>query len=152
MAGKADFTPDEWATMQRALVGAPLLVAVSDGGRADLVIELGAIGTRLAEARAGHGSDLVHELADIGEARTGFHATMRAAEVEGPALEALRAATAMLAAKAPDELDSFKDFVVSLAKATAAAARSGPFALTGPLVSEAEAAAVDKIRAAIGMR
>ncbi len=31
MAGKDDFTPGEWATLQRALLGAPLLVAVSDG-------------------------------------------------------------------------------------------------------------------------
>lgn len=151
MAGKADFTQDEWATMQRALVGAPLLVAVCDGGRADLVIELGAIGQRLAQAHAGHGSELVHELADIGQARTGFSGTMSAAEVERPALDALRAATAVLAEKAPDELDSFKYFVLDLAKLTAAAARSGPFAAVGPLVSEAEARAVDKIKAAIGI-
>lgn len=152
MAGKAQFTPDEWATMQRALVGAPLLVAVSDGGRSDLLRELQAIGQRLADARAGHGSELVHELADIAGAQTGFHAKMRASEVEGPALEALRAAAATLLAKAPDELDSFKYFVLDLAKTTAAAARSGPFALAGPLVSEAEAAAVDRIEAALGLR
>lgn len=151
MAGKADFTPDEWATMQRALVGAPLLVAVADGGRADLLKELQAIGERLADARAGHGSQLVQELADIGGAQTGFHARMRRAEVEGPALDALRAATATVRAKAPDELDSFVYFVLDLAKTTAAAARSGPFALTGPLVSEAEAEAVDRVKAAIGL-
>ena len=102
MAGRADFTPDEWATMQRALVGAPLLVAVSDGGKSDLVTELQAIGERLAEARSGHGSELVHELADIASARTGFHAGMRPSEVEGHAVEALREAAATLAAKAPD--------------------------------------------------
>ena len=152
MAGKADFTPDEWATMQRALVGAPLLVAVSDGTRFDLVKELGAIGERLAEARSGHGSDLVHELADLRGAQTGFRATMSKAQVEGPALAALRAAIATLTEKAPDELDSFKYFVLDLAKHTAAAARSGPFAAVGPLVSEAEAVAVDKIKAAIGIR
>ena len=151
MAGKADFTPDEWATMQRAIVGAPLLVAVSDGGRADLRLELHAIGEKLAEARAGHGSELVHELADIADAQTGFHGRMRLSEVEGPALEALRSATAVLEARAPDELDSFRYFVLDLAKTTAAAARSGPFALTGPLVSEREARAVDRIKAAIGI-
>jgi hypothetical protein len=152
MAGKADFTPDEWATMQRALIGAPLLVAVSDGGRWDLGQELQAIGEKLAEARAGHGSELVQALADIAGARTGFHGKMRSHEVEGPALDALRAATATLEAKARDELESFRYFVLDLAKTTAAAARSGPFALTGPLVSEREAAAVDRIRAAIGIR
>jgi hypothetical protein len=151
MAGKADFTPDEWATMQRAIVGAPLLVAVSDGGTSDLRLELHAIGEKLAEARAGHGSELVQGLADIGGAQTGFHGKMRRAEVEGPALDSLRAAVATLESKAPDELDSFRYFVLDLAKATAAAARSGPFALTGPLVSEREAAAVDRIKAAIGI-
>jgi hypothetical protein len=149
MAGKGTFTPEEWATMQRAVVGAPLLVAVCDGGTADLRKELQAIAERLADARAGHGSELVHELADIRDAHTGFNGRMRAAEVEGPALEALRAATAAVATRAPDELDSFRAFVLDLAKAAAAAARSGPFALTGPRVSEAEAAAVDRIRAAI---
>jgi hypothetical protein len=152
MAGKADFTPDEWATMQRAIVGAPLLVAVSDGGTADLRLELHAIGEKLAEARAGHGSELVQGLADIAGAQTGFHGRMQLSEVEGPALEALRSATAVLEAKAPDELDSFRSFVLDLAKATAAAARSGPFALVGPLVSEREADAVDRIRSAIGLR
>jgi hypothetical protein len=77
---------------------------------------------------------------------------MRMSEVEGPALDALTAATATLRAKAPDELDSFRFFVLDLSKATAAAARSGPFALTGPLISSAEIAAVDKIKAAIGIR
>jgi hypothetical protein len=152
MAGKADFTPDEWATMQRAIVGAPLLVAVSDGGTADLRLELHAIGEKLAEARSGHGSELVQGLADIAGAQTGFHGRMQRSEVEGPALEALRSATAVLEAKAPDELDSFRSFVLDLAKTTAAAARSGPFALTGPLVSEREAQAVDRIKNAIGMR
>src|SRR5215472_8300257 len=106
MAGRADFTSEEWAVMQRAVVGAPLLVAVSDGGRWDL----------------------------------------------GQALDALSAAVATLRAKAPDELDSFRYFVLDLAKTAAAAARSGPFGLTGPLVSEREAAAVDRIKAAIGIR
>jgi hypothetical protein len=152
MAGKADFTPDEWATMQRAIVGAPLLIAVSDGGTADLRLELHAIGEKLAEARAGHGSELVQGLADIAGARTGFHGRMQRSEVEGPALEALGSAVATLREKAPDELDSFRYFVLDLAKTTAAAARSGPFALTGPLVSEREAKAVDRIRAAIGIR
>jgi hypothetical protein len=151
MAGKAEFTPEEWATMQRAVVGAGLLVAVSDGSRWDLEQELQVIGEKLAEARAGHGSELVEALADIGGAQTGFHGKMRAREVEGPALDALRSATATLRAKAPDELDSFRYFVLDLAKTTAAAARSGPFAAIGPLVSEREASAVDRIKAAVGI-
>ena len=76
MAGKTDFTPDEWATLQRALLGAPLFVAVSDGGRSDLVTELQVVRDRLQEVRDGHGSQLVHELADISGAHTGFSAQM----------------------------------------------------------------------------
>jgi hypothetical protein len=152
MAGKANFTPDEWATMQRAVVGAPLLVAVSDGGLSDLRLELHAIGAKLAEARAGHSSELVQALADIAAAQTGFHGRMNMSEVEGPALQALGSAVETLREKAPDELDSFRYFVLDLAKTTAAAARSGPFALIGPLVSEREAKAVDRIKAAIGIQ
>ncbi len=152
MAGRADFTPDEWATLQRALLGAPLLVAVSDGGRSDLVRELEAVRERLREARAGHGSQLVQELADVAGAHTGFNALMSRAEVEEPALEALRAAEGTLLAKAPYELDSFRLFVLGLSKETAAAARSHLFGLAGPRVSEAEAAAVDRIREALGLK
>jgi hypothetical protein len=151
MAGRADFTSEEWATLQRAMVGAPLLVAVSDGGRADLIKELQTVRDQLDEASSGHGSQLVQELADISGAQTGFHARMGRDEVEGPALDALRAATDTLRAKAPDELDSFKYFVVELSKATAAAARSHLWGLAGPLVSEAEVVAVDKIRGALGL-
>lgn len=137
--------------MQRALVGGPLLVAVSDGGRADLIKELQTVREQLEEARTGHGSQLVQELADISGAHTGFHARMTRDEVEGPALDALRAATRTLSAKAPDELDSFKYFVVELSKSTAAAARSHLWGLAGPLVSDAEVVAVDKVRSALGI-
>lgn len=151
MAGRADFTSEEWETLQRAMLGAPLLVAVSDGGQADLVKELQTVREQLDEARAGHGSQLVHELANLAGAHTGFHARMSRREVEGPALDALRAAVETLAARAPDELDSFKYFVVELAKATATAARSHLWGHAGPLISEAEADAVDRIRAALGL-
>jgi hypothetical protein len=151
MAGKADFTTDEWTTMQRAMVGAPLFVAVSDGNQYDLVKELALVREHLQEAREGHGSQLVQELADLGGAQTGFYARMNRAQVEGPALDALRAARVTLQAKAPDELDSFKYFVVELCKATAAAARSHLFGYAGPKISENEAVAVDKVRAALGL-
>ena len=151
MAGKHDFTPDEWATMQRALLGAPLLVAVADGGRTDLLQELAAIRDRLRDVREGHGSQLVEELADVAGAHTGFSAGMTRAEVEAPALEALRVAADLLQFKAPDEVDSFKEFVVELSTRTAAAARSHLFGLAGPRVSEAEAGALDRIKRALDL-
>jgi len=115
------------------------------------VTELEAVRGRLGEARAGHGSQLVQELADVAGAHTGFNALMSRDEVEGPALEALREAAATLRAKAPDELDSFRLFVLELSKETAPAARSHLFGLAGPRVSEAEVAAVDRIREARGL-
>jgi hypothetical protein len=151
MAGRADFTSEEWATMQRAVVGAPLLVATADGGRHDLVKELEVISRQLGEARARPASQLVAALADVREARSGFSATMSKEQVEEPALAALRSATAAIAARAPDELDSFQRFIVELATATAGASRSRLFGLAGPRVSEDEAAAMDQIRSALGL-
>jgi hypothetical protein len=151
MAGKADFTPDEWATLQRALLGAPLLVAVADGGRSDLLRELERLRDRLEDVSRGHGSQLVQELADVSGAHTGFSAGMTRAEVEGPALQALRVAADLLQYRAPDEVDSFKAFVLELAADVAGAARSHLFGLAGPRVSDAEASVVDRIRAAMDL-
>jgi hypothetical protein len=76
---------------------------------------------------------------------------MTAAEVEGPALEALRAAAAIVQAKAPDDAPAFRDFVIGLAEIAAGAAKTGGFLGIGAVtVSQPEAAAMAKIRAAVG--
>jgi len=62
------------------------------------------------------------------------------AEIESGTLEALRSAVSTLEAKAPDEVEAYKTFVLEVAEAVGKAAGGG---------EEAEAAAVEKIRSAL---
>jgi hypothetical protein len=149
MAGKGDFTAEEWDILQRALVGAALLVAAADGGKSDLGKELVVIAQQLRYAKATQGSHLVAELADLTNARTGFTASMSMTDIEGPTLDALRSAVATIAAKAEDELVPFKHFVLGLSEATARAARSRLFGLAGSRVSKPETAAINRIKEAL---
>jgi hypothetical protein len=49
MAGKSDFTEEEWETMHKGVTGAGLLMSVSDRGFLDSFKEAGALARHLAE-------------------------------------------------------------------------------------------------------
>jgi hypothetical protein len=138
MAGKADFTEQEWETLHKGVTGAGLLVSVSDRGFFDSFKEAGALAKHLAGARKDSSSQLVRELAET--RGTGFGVTSSPAEIEGETLEALRAAVATLESKAPDEAEAYKSFVLDVAQSVGEAAEGG---------SEAEGAVVEKIRSVL---
>jgi hypothetical protein len=137
MAGKSDFTEEEWEHMRKGATGAGLLVSVSDRGFFDSFKEASSLAKHLVEARAGE-SQLVRELADTRP--TGFGLTASPTEVENETLGALQASVATLRAKAPDELESYRAFVLELAESAGKAAGGG---------DQAEAEAVEKVRAAL---
>jgi hypothetical protein len=138
MAGKADFTDQEWETLHKGVTGAGLLVSVSERGFFDSFKEVGALAKHLAGARKDSSSQLVRELAE--KRGTGFGVTSSPTEIESETFEALRAAVAMLESKAPDEVEAYKSFVLDVAQSVAEAADGG---------SEAEGAVVEKIRSAL---
>jgi hypothetical protein len=138
MATRADFTEQEWDSLQKGVVGAGLLVSVSDRSFFDTFKEAGALGKHVAEAKKTSSSELVRELADV--RGTGFGVTSSPDEVEGGTLEALRAAKSTLQAKAPDELQPYRELVVGVATSVAEAAGGG---------DTAESATIDKIRSAL---
>jgi predicted DNA-binding ribbon-helix-helix protein len=138
MAGKADFTEQEWETLHKGVTGAGLLVSVSERGFFDSFKEVGALAKHLAGARKDSSSQLVRELAE--KRGTGFGVTSSPTEIEGETFEALRAAVAMLESKAPDEVEAYKSFVLDVAQSVAEAADGG---------SEAEGAIVEKIKSAL---
>ena len=74
------------------------------------------------------------------ERGTGFGVKSSPEEIESGALEALRTAVSTLEAKAPDEVEAYKSFVLEVAEAVGKSAGGG---------DEAEAAAVEKIRSAL---
>ena len=137
MAGKSDFTEQEWEQLRRGVTGAGLLVATSDRSFFDSFKEAASMGNFLAGSRNDE-SRLVRELTS--EHGTGFSFAESASEVETGAIEALRASAQTLRAKAPDELEAYRAFVLELARAVGKAAGGG---------DAAETAAIAKIEAAL---
>ena len=139
MAGTAEFTEREWESMRKGATGAGLLVSVSDRSFFDSFKEAGALAKHLIDARREASSEVVRKLAE--ERGTGFGLTASPDEVERETLEALRSSVATLQAKAPDELEAYRTFVVNIAESVARAAGGGDQAETGVLA---------KIRSALG--
>jgi hypothetical protein len=140
MATKADFTEDEWKALQQGVLGAGMLVSLSDPDFTDTFGEASAISKYLAEQHSSAGSELIREVAGI-RGRGGFGLTDSRDEVEAETLAALGSAKAALAAKAPEELDAYRELALGVAD-RAASAKSG--------LVESETAAIEKLRSALG--
>jgi hypothetical protein len=138
MAKKADFTEQEWEQLRKGAAGAGLLVSVSDRSFFDSFKEAGSLAKHLAGGRSDE-SELVRELA--GERGSGFGVRSSPEEVESDTLEALRGGVSTLQAKAPDEVEAYRSFVLEVAEAVGKAAGGG---------EGAEAATIEKIRGALG--
>jgi hypothetical protein len=138
MAGRADFTDEEWDALQKGAMGAGLLVSVSDRSFFDTFKEAGALAKHLAGARQQSESALVRELAE--SRGTGFGLTSSPQEIEAATLDALTSAMATLRAKAPEEADAYRQFVLDVAESVAGAAGGG---------EAAESGALEKIRSAL---
>ena len=137
MAGKADFTEDEWKELQQGVTGAGLLVSSAHRDFTDSFGEAKAVASHLAAHRTSE-SELVRDLA--GTHSTGFGLVASPKEVEG-VLGSLSSSVAVLEAKAPDEVGAYLELVLDVATA-AAEAKGG--------VADEESAAIEKIRAALG--
>jgi hypothetical protein len=137
MAKKSEFTEQEWEQLRKGVTGAGLLVSVSDRSFFDSFKEAGSLAKHLAGGRSDE-SELVRELA--GERGSGFGVRSAPQEIEGETVEALRGAVSTLQAKAPDEVEAYKSFVLEVAEAVSEAAGGG---------EAAEAATIEKIRAAL---
>jgi hypothetical protein len=138
MAKKSDFTEQEWEALQKGVVGAGLLVSLSDRGFFDTFKEAGALGKHVATAKQGASSELVREVADIHG--TGFGLTSSPDKVEQETLSALQTAKTTLESKAPDDLQPYRDLVIDVAQSVASAAPGG---------DAAESGAIEKVRSAV---
>jgi tellurite resistance protein len=138
MATKADFTDEEWKTLQKGVTGAGLLVSVSDRDFTDSFGEASALAKALGAERERSGSELIRELASA--RGTGFGLTASQQEVESDTLASLHSATETLAAKAPGEIDAYKALVLSVARAVAEA-KGG--------VTPVEAATLERLKEAL---
>ena len=139
MATKADFTEDEWKTMQRGVTGAGMLVSVSDRDFTDSFGEASALAKALAVQREEGASDFVKELASV--RGTGFGLTDSPHEVEAETLASLQSALETLAARAPHETGNYRQLVLAVATAVADA-KGG--------LSDEETAALGRLQGALG--
>jgi hypothetical protein len=139
MVTKADFTKDEWDTLERALTGTGMLVSVADPGVMDSFGESSALAKYLASQRAAGATELMRELG--GTRGTGFGLTTNADEVRAGTILALQSAVAILTAKAPDELGPYRQMVVGAATAVAEAKKG---------VSPPEDAVISAVKDALG--
>ena len=138
MATKADFTEDEWHALQKGVTGSGMLVSVSDADFTDSFGEASALAKFLGKQRQNSESELVREVAAVHGGGFGFTASREKVETE--TMAALRSAVTTLSAKAPDELAAYRQLVLDLAEAVAAA-KGG--------VTDTETKVIDSVREAL---
>lgn len=140
MATKSDFTEAEWEALQKGVTGSGMLVSLSDRDLSDSFGESSAMAKYLAGQHVAASSELVR---DLGKTRgTGFGLTTSPDRVRTETLEALRSSVATLEAKAPDELDAYRQLVLGLTD-TVAEAKGGRAPVEETMIGE--------IRAALGI-
>ncbi len=144
MTGKSDFSEEEWKTVLEGPPSAGVIVAAADRG--GTFKESFAIAKAYVEARKQHGqSQLLDEIESakpqIDHSR--FHSYD---ELKTAGLQHLREAIAVLERKAaPEDIDAYRRFVVSVAERVASAHREDGMTISGP-----EQAAMDEVAAAMG--
>ena len=129
---------DEWKALRTGLLGAGMFVSLSDRDFTDTFGEVGAMTKFLSGMQMTGSTDLMRELAH--EHGNPFGLTSSPDRVRDDTIAALKSAAATLTAKAPDEVGPYRDFVLGLASAVAAA-KSGKSAV--------ETAAIGQIRDAL---
>ena len=147
MTTKKSFTPTEWEQILKGPPSASMVVLLAQRG--GTFRETIAMGKAYAEARKHHGaSELIDEIvaAKPEVDRTHNHSPEQFTE---HALGNLRDAVALLDAKATEQdRTDYKRFVIDLAERVASAHREGGHGADA--VSDAERAAIDSVRAALG--
>jgi hypothetical protein len=139
MATRADFTDEEWKTLETAVAGAGTFVALADRRLFDSFKEASALAHHLRDAHEHSDSALIRDLA-TGHDRP-FGLTASPQEIEQSTVAALEQAVATLTAKAPEELPAYRQLVLDVAESVAAAAKG---------VSPQENSALERVRAALG--
>jgi hypothetical protein len=164
MSTKDTYTAEEWEAITSAPVMAGSYIAMSDPGVTSLIGEMNAMMKAMTSGEIPAGAkDLVDSLvASVQErAKSGEKMEMpdistdaggNAEAAKAAMLAQIKQATDAVAAKgAAGEAAAFKQWIVSIANATAEAAREGGFmGIGGTRVSDEEKAAIADLQTAIG--
>ena len=139
MASKNDFTEPEWDGLQKGITGSGMLASLSDRDLTDSFGEAGAMAKYLSGQQVAGSSDFIRELAKTHG--TGFGFTASPDRVRAETMEALRVSIATLHAKAPTEVEPYRELVLGVAQAVADA-KGGEVPV--------ETAVIEQIREALG--
>jgi hypothetical protein len=145
MTGSADFSEQEWETVLEGPTSAGLIVSTAQRG--GTFREAMAMAKAFAEARQEHGdSQLLDEIVSH-KPKVDRAKAHSPEELREHGLANIRDAVALVEQKASsEELADYRRFVISLANRVAGAKKEGD----GDSPSEAEAAAITEITAALG--
>ncbi len=164
MAGKSDFTPEEWKTILESTMMAGIAVTAADpSGLWGLLQEsMASAKVVLGAGRADEPSALTRAIAAEFEssdgrtvAREGLgeqFAGCKPSEITGKALDVLGRAAAIVEAKAPAEAPHFRSWLFTISQRVAEAATEGGFlGFGGVRVSDEEKGTLAQISAALGL-
>jgi hypothetical protein len=150
MTTKAAFNAEEWSTLTTAPALTAMGVAMADRG--GTLRESVSMARAYTAARRDESSELVREVVSAPPAidPSGLQAPDGVSRV---AADRLREAVTLLEDKAtPEELADYRRFVIAVAETVAGAHREGGFlGVGGRDVSDREQAALDDIRATLGV-
>ena len=162
MATKADFTPDEWKLLlQSPLIAGVAISAADPSGIIGMMRESMALIQAKTDPNADALVKAVGSEFETSEGRglaqdgvkTAITGAKTPAEIVAKALDALKAASAVLDAKGGPDAMPFKTWLAGVAKSVAEAAPEGGFlGFGGTQVSEAEKATVAQIAGALGVQ
>jgi hypothetical protein len=151
MTRKADFNAEDWSTVVDAPLYAGMRVIAADRG--GTLRETMAMGRVYQDARAHTTqSELLDELIKSPPSIDPDRVREAGGNIADLTTRQLREAIGIVEAKAtPEEVDSYKRFVMTVAQAVASAHKEGGFlGVGGKHISDAENQALDEISTALG--
>lgn len=150
MTKKAEFNAEEWTTVVEGPVLAGLRVVAAERG--GTIRESIAVGRAYGEARQQQGtSELLDEMVSHPPALDPSRVA-KGGDIAATADSGLREAVRIVGEKATaDELEAYRQFVLTVASSVANAHREGGFlGVGGKQVSDSEQAALDELEAILG--
>jgi hypothetical protein len=131
MTGKSDFTEQEWDTVLQGPPAAGMIVATASRG--GTFRESFAIAKSYTEARQEHGASELLDAIVSAKPEVDHHLGHSPEEVKSRGLQHLRDAVRVLESKAtPDEVNDYRQFVLTLADKVADAHKEDGMAVSGP--------------------
>lgn len=140
MATRSTFTPDEWQDLQWALLLAGSHISASDWPGIWKGFKVAAGGSRWLTEMQSSDNPLVADLAKDQARKRPPGISDRAALASDVAIDRIRAAARIVATKAPEDLEAFKELLLTLAQVTAEEVDG---------VSEKELEALARVKAAL---